>query len=80
MRAEKSREHRQDWWTRTGVPRAAQHVADSGKQAVNQTADAIHTVGGIVTAPVVAAWQATPLSSLTSSQIKQPAFNEPGVR
>lgn len=80
-RAEQNREHRRDWWTRTGIPHATHHVADSGKQAVNHTADTIHTVGEFVTAPVVAVWQATPLSSLTSSsQVKQPAFNEPGIR
>lgn len=73
--AEKRRAHQRDWWTRTGIPSATTETAESTKKLVGNAADGIHTVGETVTAPIKAAWRATPLSALTSSQEVQPAFN-----
>lgn len=70
-----------EWLERTGIPHAASTVAKTGQQVVSSSADTIHTVGNRVTAPVIAAWKATPLSSLTATdQIKQPKFEGPGTR
>jgi hypothetical protein len=69
-----------DVWTRTGVPTAASHLTQSSKQVVGVAADTVHTVGETATAPVIAIWKATPLSSLSNGQVKQPAFDVPGVR
>jgi len=69
--------HRREWWTRTGIPSATVEVTATTKELANNAADAIHTVGDAATAPIKAVWRATPLSSLTSSQERQPEFNAP---
>ena len=74
--SEQRSKHRREWWTRTGIPSAKGEVAATTKDFANNTADAIHTVGDAATAPIKAAWRATPFSSLTSSQERQPAFND----
>lgn len=67
--------HNREWWSRTGIPNALGEVKEHSKQIANNTADAVQTVGTAATAPIKAAWRATPLGSLTSSQEVQPAFN-----
>lgn len=73
--AELRNEHRREWWSRTGIASASEEVAATTKDLANNAADAIHTVGDAATAPIKAVWRATPLSGLTSSQERQPAFN-----
>jgi hypothetical protein len=67
-------QHR-EWWARTGIPAAATEVTTTSKSFVNHAADTVHTVGDTATAPIKAVWRATPLSSLTNSQERQPDFN-----
>jgi hypothetical protein len=62
-------------WTRTGISDATHSCVQSVKQATNNAAGAVQTVGSQAIAPVKAVWNATPLSALTSSQVKQPAFS-----
>ena len=70
-----------EWFERTGIPQAAATVVKTGQQVASSSADTVHTVGSRVTAPVVAAWKATPLSSITSTgQVKQPKFEAPNFR
>ncbi|MFO1046254.1 MAG: hypothetical protein U0941_31130 [Planctomycetaceae bacterium] len=70
-----------DWFERSGIPEAATTVTKTGQQVVSSSADTFQTVGSRVTAPVVAAWKATPLSSITSTgQVKQPKFEAPNFR
>ena len=73
--AEQRSEHRREWWSRTGIASASEEVASTSKNLANNTADAIHTVGDAAAAPIKAVWRATPLSSLTSSQERQPEFS-----
>lgn len=78
--ADKKRQEIGDWWTRTGVTQGTTQAVQTCKQCATNSADAIQTVGTAVTTPLVAIWKATPLSGLTSSQVPQPNFNEPGIR
>lgn len=81
---ERQREAKQEesraLWARTGIPEAKAQVKQSSHEVVGVAADAVQFVGKTATAPVIAIWQATPLSKLNNAEVKQPAFNEPGVR
>ena len=79
-RNEQRRERDRDWWRRTGLTDASGSVVDETRNAKSNAADALHTVGDAATAPIKAVWHATPLSGLTSSQERQPAFNDSGNR
>jgi len=79
-RREAKQEENRSLWARTGIPDAKQQVHQSSKELVGAAADTVQFVGQTATAPVIAVWQATPLSKLTNSEVPQPAFNEPGIR
>jgi hypothetical protein len=78
--AEQHRSYSSDLWSKTGISECTTSTVDSAKKLVENSTGAIKTVGTTALAPVKAVWQATPLSGLTTSQVKQPAFDEAGSR
>jgi hypothetical protein len=62
-----------DWIHKTGLPHAAGHVVQGAKGVVHSSAEFVHTTGERVAAPVVRVWNATPLGSLTDSDLSDAA-------